>query len=271
MISIEKLTFQYDQNQLFQDFSLTIHESEFLSIIGPNGSGKSTLLKLILGILKPSKGSIAIFEKETAKMKRKAISRMVSGVLQDFNPAYSFSVEEIVAIGRTPYAKAFSDFSKEDYRYIEEALTETGLLDLRKKPFEHLSSGEKQRVLLAKCFAQNTPLLLLDECVAHLDPGHVQHIMEVVKEKNRKDKVTIVAVFHDVNLASLYSDRIVVVNHGRVSYLGTPKETIHKPLMEKVYQANGTVLTHPCLDVPQVLLNRLDRPQKPSAGLIIHE
>ncbi len=271
MVSIETVTFQYGQNRLFSDFSLTVCESEFLSIIGPNGSGKSTLLKLILGILKPSKGKIAIFGKEISKLRRKSISKIVSGVLPDFNPAYSFSVEEIVAIGRTPYAKAFSDYSKEDYRYIEEALTETALTALRKKPFEHLSSGEKQRVLLAKCFAQRTPLLLLDECVAHLDPGHVQHIMEVVKEKNRKDKVTVVAVFHDINLASLYSDRIAVINQGRVSYLGTPQETIHKPLMEKVYRADGTVLTHPRHPVPQVLLNRLDIPRKSSSDLIIRE
>ncbi|MGB4200818.1 MAG: ABC transporter ATP-binding protein [Thermotogota bacterium] len=271
VISVDGIHFQYDSHPLFHDLSLTVRESEFLSVIGPNGSGKSTLLKLILGIMKPSKGRIAVFGKDIGKMKRKAISQLVSGVLLDFNPAYSFSVEEIVAIGRTPYAKAFSDFTREDRIAIEEALEKTSLLTLRKKPFEHLSSGERQRVLLAKCLAQKTPILLLDECVAHLDPGHVQQFLEVVRDKNRKEKITVVTVFHDINLASLYSDRIVVVDQGKLSQTGDPVEIVHQRLLENVYRAQATVLTHPRFDVPQVLLNRLDRPQTPAPDLIHNE
>lgn len=157
VISVDGIHFQYDSHPLFHDLSLTVRESEFLSVIGPNGSGKSTLLKLILGIMKPSKGRIAVFGKDIGKMKRKAISQLVSGVLLDFNPAYSFSVEEIVAIGRTPYAKAFSDFTREDRIAIEEALEKTSLLTLRKKPFEHLSSGERQRVLPSEMFGSENP------------------------------------------------------------------------------------------------------------------
>jgi iron complex transport system ATP-binding protein len=258
MISIKNIRFGYDRQVLFSDFSLDIHESEFFSIIGPNGSGKSTLLKIILGLLKPSHGSIVIDGKPIAHLGRKTMAMTASGVLQDFNPAYSFTVEEIVGMGRTPYSRLFSDFSIEDKRHIEKALRETGLYDMKEKPFEQLSSGEKQRVLVAKCFAQNTPVLLLDECVAHLDPGHVQQILEVVKAKNRKEKTTIVAVFHDINLASLYSDRIGVLNEGCLLACGTPEETIHQNLLRNVYQADASLLTHPNHPLPQVLLNRKD-------------
>jgi iron complex transport system ATP-binding protein len=256
MISIKNIRFGYDRQVLFSDFSLDIHESEFFSVIGPNGSGKSTLLKIILGLLKPSHGSIAIDGKPIARLGRKAMAKIASGVLQDFNPAYSFTVEEIVGMGRTPYSRLFSDFSLEDKKHIEKALQETGLYEMREKPFEQLSSGEKQRVLVAKCFAQNTPVLLLDECVAHLDPGHVQQILEVVREKNRKEKTTIVAVFHDINLASLYSDRIGVLYEGRLLTCGTPGETVHQGLLREVYQAEGAVLTHPNYPLPQILLDR---------------
>lgn len=256
MVSVENICFEYDTQQVFSDFSLRIKESEFFSIIGPNGSGKSTLLKLILGILKPTTGKIFIQGKDLSRIGRKKFSRIVSGVLQDFSPAYSFSVEEIIAMGRTPYSRLFSELTVQDHEFIDRAIEETGVEELREKSFEELSSGEKQRVLVAKCFAQNTPLLLLDECIAHLDAGHVQQIMEVVKRKNQKERITVVSVLHDINLASLYSDRIGVLDQGKLVLLGAPKQIIVDSLIKEVYHANATVLEHPTHLLPQVLLNK---------------
>src|SRR6056297_1747372 len=161
MITINQLTFSYNAKTkpVLNDFSLDIKQGEFFGIIGPNGAGKTTLFKLLLGFLSPSKGTIEILGTPLKKMKRKEIAKKISAVMQEFYPAYDFTVEEIVHLGRTPYLNMFSDASKEDCKMVKEALEETELKGFEDKLFNHLSGGEKQRVLIAKCFAQNTPII----------------------------------------------------------------------------------------------------------------
>lgn len=237
-----------------EDLSLSVRSGEFLGIIGPNGSGKSTLLKLICGLLRCSKGDILLDRISITRLTRKKAAQMISAVLQDFLPIYDFSVAEIVHMGRIPYHSPFSEEKSEDYQIVRKALEETQLKGFEKRKYHTLSGGEKQRTIIAKCFAQRTPIILLDEFIAHLDLGHIQQVLRTVSLKNRNEGVTIVGVFHDINTASLFCDRIAVLNQGRLESIGTPSEVIHKQLLQEVFSAQCEVIDHPVLHKPQVVL-----------------
>jgi len=258
MIKIKHLTFSYNMKAkpVLNDFSLEIKQSEFFGIIGPNGAGKTTLFKLLLGFLSPSKGTIELLGKSLKKMKRKEIAKKVSAVMQEFYPAYDFTVEEIVHLGRTPYLNMFSDESQEDCRMVRQAIKETELEGFEDHLFNHLSGGEKQRVLIAKCFAQNTPVILLDEFVAHLDIGHVQQLIKRVYKKNRDEGITVVGIFHDINIASLYCDRIAVLNNSQLETVGRPSEVINNRLLENVYHADSYIIQHQDDHKPQIVLRK---------------
>ncbi|MFW6263684.1 MAG: ABC transporter ATP-binding protein [Thermotogota bacterium] len=258
MIKIHNLTFSYDAKTqpVLKDITLDIKEGEFFGIIGPNGAGKTTLFKLLMGFLSPLKGKVEILGVPIKKLKRKDIAKKISAVMQEFYPAYDFSVEEIVHMGRTPYLNMFSDESKEDCMMVKKAMKEAELEGFEEKIFNHLSGGEKQRVLIAKCFAQNTPIILLDEFVAHLDIGHVQQLIKRVYKKNKEDGITVVGIFHDINIASLYCDRIAVLNDSYLETVGTPSEVINNRLLESVYHADSYIIQHQDDFKPQILLRK---------------
>jgi len=258
MIQIQNLHFKYtgSRQKTLTDINFFVERGEFFGIIGPNGAGKTTLFRLILGFLKPLEGKVIIDHEDIRNLKRKEISRKLSAVMQDFSPTYDFTVEEIVHMGRTPYLGLFSNESERDYNIVREAISETELEGFESKQFNHLSGGERQRVLIAKCFAQNTPIILLDEFVAHLDIGHVQQLIQRVFIKNKKEKITVVAIFHDINTAALYCDRIAVLSKGQIYQIGTPEEIINQQLMRDVYKADSYVVPHRVDSKPQVILNK---------------
>lgn len=255
MIELNKISFGYTRKKIIHELSLRVQKGEFFGILGPNGSGKSTILKLISDILKPEKGKVLIEGKDIRKEKRKWVSRQVSAVMQEFYPAYDFSVREIIAMGRTPYLKPLGGETPEDKRIIDKAITDSGLIGFEEKKFHALSGGEKQRVLIAKCFAQNTSILLLDEFVTHLDPGNIQQLMRRVKEKNEKEGITIIAVFHDINLASNYCSRIAVLDEGKIVRIGNPEEILNEKSVHDIYKASCSVIPNPFTGKPQVLFN----------------
>ena len=258
MIQIKDLSFAYDirTKPVLSNISLKINQGEFFGIIGPNGAGKTTLFKLLLGFLTPTTGTIEILGTALKKMKRKDIAKKISAVMQEFYPAYDFTVEEIVHLGRTPYLNLFSDESKEDCLMVKRAIIEAELEGFEDILFNRLSGGEKQRVLIAKCFAQNTPIILLDEFVAHLDIGHVQQLIQRVYKKNKEDGITVVGIFHDINIASLYCDRIAVLNDSYLEIVGNPNEVINNRLLEDVYHADSYIVYHEDNHKPQVLLRK---------------
>ncbi|HRW33536.1 MAG TPA: ABC transporter ATP-binding protein [Thermotogota bacterium] len=258
MIQVKDLSFAYDirTKPVLSNISLEINRGEFFGIIGPNGAGKTTLFKLLLGFLTPATGTIKILGTVINTMKRKDIAKKISAVMQEFSPAYDFTVEEIVHLGRTPYLNLFSDESKEDCLMVKRAIMEAELEGFEDKLFNRLSGGEKQRVLIAKCFAQNTPIILLDEFAAHLDIGHVQQLIQRVYKKNKEDGITVVGIFHDINIASLYCDRIAVLNDSYLENVGAPSDVINNRLLENVYHADSYIVYHEDNGKPQVLLRK---------------
>jgi len=226
---VSHLSFAYDNDTILKDIHMEIHSGEFIGILGANGSGKSTLLKNLYGILTPDSGKATLDGKNLLTMGKKEIASRVGVVSQENHIPFSFTVEEIVAMGRTPHKKLFQGDNKKDKEIIQNALRRLGLLDMAKRDYRQLSGGEKQRVLLARVVAQESDFLFLDEPTNHLDIGYQIQFFDLVKQLG----ITVLAAIHDLNMAALYCDRIYTLKEGTVHSSGTPREILTS---ETIYQ-----------------------------------
>jgi len=254
MITFNNVRFTYGNGFFLKIDDLKIIKGDIISIIGPNGAGKSTLIKILSGILRNYKGEIILNHSELKNYSYKELSKKVAVVPQEFNTSFDYDLESIVSTSRIPFSKRISFFeSEQDRRIIEEALQAVGLTNYKNKPFSSMSGGEKQKVMIARAIAQQTPILLLDEFSSHLDPGYTQNLLKLVKEMVTKEKKTVLAVFHDVNNAALFSDKIIVMKNGSVKYSGTPAEVLTESIMDEIFEMNAYIIKHPIQKVPQIL------------------
>jgi iron complex transport system ATP-binding protein len=226
----------YDQETVIKDVSLEIKKGDFLGIIGPNGSGKSTLLKLMSRVLTPQKGVVLFEEKDVLRMNLREFCRKVAFVQQDTLINFSFSVWEIVLMGRIPHLKKLQFETKKDWAIAQNALGLLDALGLKEKAIDELSAGERQRVIIARALTQEPILLFLDEPTSHLDIGHQIQILDLLKKLNRQQNLTVVMVIHDLNLASEYCQRLILLDRGRVFIEGTPEEVLTYQNIEEVYK-----------------------------------
>jgi iron complex transport system ATP-binding protein len=183
-------------------------------------------------------------------------ARSIAVVPQNVNGSLAFRVEDLVAMGRTPYAGLFGVRSTEDTRAVREALVATDTHDLAGRRFSELSGGEQQRVVLAMALAQETPYLLLDEPTIHLDLHHQHELLELLHRLRVERGLGILAVMHDLNLASLYFDRLAILSEGRLAAEGAPRDVLLRPEVLSVFQAPLAIVSHPQSGVPQLLLQR---------------
>jgi len=254
MITFNNVRFTYGNGFFLKIDDLKIIKGDIISIIGPNGAGKSTLIKILSGILRNYKGEIILNHSELKNYSYKELSKKVAVVPQEFNTSFDYDLESIVSTSRIPFSKRISFFeSEQDRRIIEEALQTVGLTNYKNKPFSSMSGGEKQKVMIARAIAQQTPILLLDEFSSHLDPGYTQSLLKLVKEMVTKEKKTVLAVFHDVNNAALFSDKIIVMKNGSVKYSGTPAEVLNESVMNEIFEMDAYIIKHPIKKVPQIL------------------
>lgn len=264
MLKIKDLVCGYDKRFFLKDINLNVNDGELLGIIGPNGSGKTTLLRAISRILKPSKGEIIFKEKNISQMGYRELAKKIAVVSQ--NPGLSgVSVEEYIILGRMPYRKRlqFLDTSR-DREIARKAMNLTDTIELSQRPMNELSGGEIQRVVIARAIAQEPELLLLDEPTTHLDIGHQIEILDLIKELNKKEGLTVIAVFHDLNLASEYCDRLILLKEGGIYRKGLPHEVLTYQLIEEVYNTLVVVQKNPVSDRPLVcpVPGRKDRLRK---------
>jgi iron complex transport system ATP-binding protein len=253
-LSAENLIFSYTDTPVIQNVTAQLNEGEFLGIIGPNGAGKSTLLRLLCAILKPDAGIVQVFEHQINSLRRTDIARMIGFVPQETHFTLNFTVEEVVSMGRFPYLRAFQRKSAHDLDAIEHALAFTEIDQFRMRSVNSLSSGEKQRVVIARALAQKPRILLLDEPTSHLDLHHQYAIMELLMRLNREG-LSIAVVHHDLNLAGLYCQRLVLMNNGMVHSQGTPGTLLTLDTIAEVYRTTVTIMKHPHKDVPQIFLH----------------
>jgi iron complex transport system ATP-binding protein len=254
LLKVNELSGGYDKKVVVKDISLEIKRGDFLGIIGPNGSGKSTLLRLMSRVLIPLKGRIALTGEDIFQMKLKEFCRKVAFVPQDTLINFSFSVEEIVLMGRIPHLGRLQFESKKDFSIAQNALFLTDTLYLKEKQIDEVSAGERQRVIIAKALAQEPMLLFLDEPTSHLDIGHQIQIMDLLKKLNRRNNLTIIMVLHDLNLASEYCERIVLLNEGVIFKEGSAEAVLTYQNIESVYKTIVVVSKNPVSGKPYVVL-----------------
>lgn len=254
MIELKDVFFSYLEETVVNDVSFTVSDSEFVGIIGPNGAGKSTLLKLMDGILQPKKGQICLQEKPLREYTRKELAKIIGFVPQNFATAFSYSVHDIVLMGRYPHLSAFSSEKMEDHNIVERSMKFTDVWQFRERRFGELSGGEKQRVVLASALAQQPRILLLDEPTSSLDIKYQQQFYNILQQLRKSSGLTIVVVTHDINLAARYCQRLILLKNGEIVEDGIPQKVITRELMESVYEVEVEILSHPIDGKPLLTL-----------------
>jgi ABC-type cobalamin/Fe3+-siderophores transport system ATPase subunit len=234
----------YQGREVLRGVDLMAREGELVAVVGPNGAGKSTLLRVLAGLLAPSAGRVTIGGADVTAMDRRAVARHVAVVPQVFETLFPFTVREIVALGRTARLGALGHLGHDDARAVMRALEELASTDLADRRIDRISGGERQRAVLAMALAQETEILLLDEPTAHLDPAHQRATLEHVARLARDRQLAVVAVLHDLNLASALATRIVVMADGAVVRDGDAREVLTAALVREVFGAGLDVISH---------------------------
>jgi len=254
ILELERISFKYAEKRVLQDVTLTVARGEFFGILGPNGSGKSTLLNLIDGIRLPCEGEIRLKGVAPGKMQRRDVARLVAVVPQEASWVFPLTVEEVVLMGRTPYIGRLAFESERDLTVVRSAMEATDILLFASRLMETLSGGERQRVLIARALAQEPEVILLDEPTSSLDIAHQIRTFDLIRSLSRSAGLTVVSVTQDMNLASLYCDRIAMLEEGRIHFLGRPGEVITEANIREVYGVNVVVDHHPLTGLPRVSL-----------------
>ena len=204
------LQFSFDKKPLLTDINLSFNEGEFVGLIGANGAGKSTLLQLLLGLISAQSGQVLLAGKEISAIKRREIAKQLAFVPQSIELPFAFSVQQLVAMGRNPYLGPFELETAADKQLIEQAMLQTDISHLQDRLVNTLSGGEKQRVIIARALAQQSPTILLDEPIASLDICHQLETLQLIQSLTQSGKTAITAL-HDLNLAARYCDRLILI------------------------------------------------------------
>jgi iron complex transport system ATP-binding protein len=241
-IKVQDLHFAYHGRKVLKGISLSLRPGEFLGLLGPNGSGKSTFLKNLLGYLKPQKGRI-VFSGMPDSFGIKDSSRFLAFVPQRPELTMSLPVRELVLMGRLPHIRSrWAGYSGQDRRKVDEVLSALGIADLADRDVARLSGGELQKVIICRCLVQEGEIFLLDEVTSGLDLNHSIEIMELIRRKADEEGKIIVAVFHDLNLASQYCDRVLFLKSGTIYCQGSPGEILTEQVVAEIYGIRVLVL-----------------------------
>jgi len=235
ILQLKNVSFAYGIEPVLKYLSLNVEPGEFIGVLGPNGSGKSTLLKLMGGILRNDSGKVLFKSKDLHDYKRKILAQSVAWVPHEPPMAFPFQVSEIVLMGRHPYLSPLTFEGQKDYEIAGRAMETTETTHLSTRPFNEISGGEKQRVVLASAIAQEPEVLLLDEPTTALDIKYQLEILNILKRLNRDHGMTLVLAMHDLQMASKYCHRLILINKGQIVKDGTPDQVLQKEILESVY------------------------------------
>lgn len=241
LIEVENLKFGYGKQLVLNGVSFNVKKGEFISIIGPNGSGKSTLLKILNNLYNPCEGKIFIDGNDIKSFKKRDLAKKMGLVLQDTNIDYEFTVEDIVLMGRHPHKGRWEKEDANDYKIVNESLEMTDTTYLKDRIITEVSGGERQRVMIAKALAQKPSIILLDEPTSHLDINHQVEILKLLKRMNKENGTTIILVIHDINLGIRYSDKVILLNEGKIVEMGDAEKVITKENVEMTYNINVAI------------------------------
>lgn len=234
LLEVNGVTFGYEQQPLLYDVHVRVRKGEMVGLLGPNGSGKTTLLRLVSGVLRPQLGNILLNGRDLRDWGRRGVAQRIAVVPQELHVPFAFTVEQMVNLGRTPFANLFGSRSGNDVSIVQDAMHAADIAPLAGRIFNELSGGERQRVMVAMALAQQPALLLLDEPTSHLDIKYQIDILELVQRLNRERGVTVIAAMHDLNLAARYFPRLLLFQRGVVADAG-PAEVLEPHLLKRVY------------------------------------
>lgn len=248
-----------DRRWVLDGLTFDVRAGEVLGLLGPNGSGKSSLLKILARVLRQQEGRVRLFDADLGALSQRGVARAVALVPQESQIIFPFSITEVVLMGRFPHhrgtvLRGLGWEGAEDIRVAEEAMRETDILHLAQRSVTDVSGGERQRAIIARALAQEPRVLLLDEPTAFLDLHHQLEICTILRRLNEERGLTVVLASHDLNLASQYCDRLLLLQEGRLVCLGSPESVIRPEVLEEVYRCRVLVDRHPDSGLPRVTL-----------------
>lgn len=245
---------------VLHDLSCSFKQGRMYGILGPNGVGKSTFLHLLSGTDRPRQGEVLLHGRSLASLPRKELARTMAVLQQGGIPPIGFTVREVARMGRYPHQNWLGGETNDPEPMIDKALAAMGLESLQHRRMNQLSGGERQRVALAKLMVQDPSILLLDEPTTYLDIGYQIQLLDTVRQWQQDQGLTVIAVLHDLNLASLYCDELIVLHRGTIAAAGTPLQVLTSELIERVYETRTTLIPHPLTGAPQIMLqpNRME-------------
>jgi iron complex transport system ATP-binding protein len=256
MIELKQLVGGYQpETPIINGVDLAIRKGEFFALLGPNGSGKTTLFKLVTGQLPVVSGELLLSGRPLSSFTKLEKAQQIAVLTQEIQVSFDYTVEEIISLGRYPHQKGLlRSLTKNDKEIMQQVMDITGVAVHKHKQFRKLSGGEKQRVLLAKSLAQEPEILLLDEPTNHLDIKHTFHMLDLIKDWQHTKGLTVFAILHDLNVASLYAERLALLHNGNFLEVGDSDTLRKEGQLERVYDVLIKAGPHPVVPKPQLLM-----------------
>jgi iron complex transport system ATP-binding protein len=251
-VVIKNLKHAYGRVPVLKNISFSIIQTDFFIIIGPNGSGKTTLLKIIAGIEPLQNGVVDIMGHPLSEYSIKSLSKTIAFVPQVFPLDFPYSIREMVLMGRYPHQGILGMENQKDMDIAQEAMNITGIEDLADRKIDQVSGGERQRAVIARAICQEPKIILLDEPTASLDLAHQIRIMDLMEHLKKVKGISVVMVSHDVNLAAMYADKLMILKDGHITGAGRPDAVLKYDILEKAYGCTIVVDQSPLGNIPRV-------------------
>lgn len=253
VIEIKNLNWKYGDESVLKGIDLDIYKGNFYSIIGPNGSGKTTVIKSISKILDINSNIVYIKGRDIYNINNRELSKTLSTVPQNTGIEFDFTVEDIVLMGRAPYLKRFQSEDEEDIDLAREAMISTNIYGMKDKSIKEISGGERQRAIIARAITQDTDIVLLDEPVSSIDIKHQIEILDTISRLKSDKQLTVISILHDLNLASEYSDQIILLKDGEVFDFGSVNHVLTRDNIERVYGIQVDIYENPKTKNPYIV------------------
>lgn len=253
-VKVNNLSLSFRHTPILENISLEVHPGEFFMIIGPNGAGKTTLLKAIANLIPADKGIIEILGKPLSSYSKRQLAQATSMVPQQVITDFPFTVAETVLMGRSPHIGLLAIEGKEDLDIARQAMEFTDVAHLANRKLDQVSGGERQRVIIARAICQQTKIILLDEPTAALDPSHQLKIMDLMERLRKEQQVTVIMVSHDLNLAGMYGQQLLLLKNGKIEKIGSPQVVLTQEQLTSSYNCTLFVDENPMTKKPRVNL-----------------
>ncbi len=235
MLHIKNLYYSYKEKPVLEDINFDLVSGEILGILGPNGCGKTTLLGNLNKNFHPKGGCVMIGDTDLEDLKKKEIAREVAVIPQSNEIKFSFTVREIVSMGRMPFQQSFQGESTNDMEIIDDAIDKTGISDMADRYVNTMSGGERQKVIIARAMAQTPKILLMDEPTLHLDISAQFDVLDMIHALSRKEGLTVVIVSHDLPMVARYCDRIIMIHDHKIHAVGKTEDVLTPENMRTVF------------------------------------